>query len=570
MDSSTRAGLDHRATLAPMFMAVAALAAGLLPGAGAQGNEMCWYNSGRTYEECCVSEGRSLEAEEACWRGTWFSEELCCHALPPGYQQCFEDIEERVLSKVEFLERWEATAAAGKLEPNQEELLQAVGRHIEAYRHLVAQPLTLWSYACAFPASPLLWSKDCACCDPKDQACTHTEKEAVLHPAHAQCCYPLYARWVLEPPDERLEAAIQAHLGSATISRHDIVHRGSRLKYLLANQLTANGCVISLRGGRILPCDERHACPRFDCSYLRALVLTLTVIQGVKPLPDMDLLLNAGDVTLDAFDATLPTFTRVGTRWTNTVQLPPEWQLHPGQCSKHLKIAATSAESIPWARRRPVLVWRGSNSNCFMPACSVASASDANMTGPAAEACGRMDPGRARDCTWNASTWLRMPRGRLVWLSRFTELVDARFVLSRHLAMAPELEEFLRAEGLISDEPMGVEEQAHYKYAIAVEGDSAPDRAYWQLFTGSVLLLPDGPWQVYAVHGLLEPFVHYVPVRYDLGDLLEKVTWLREHDEKARSIAQRAATFARRYLSCDGVVRYVDRLLRAYAQRLSE
>ena len=30
----------------------------------------------------------------------------------------------------------------------------------------------------------------------------------------------------------------------------------------------------------------------------------------------------------------------------------------------------------------------------------------------------------------------------------------------------------------------------------------------------------------------LRPWEHYIPIRADLGDLLEKIQWAREHDEE--------------------------------------
>ena len=32
----------------------------------------------------------------------------------------------------------------------------------------------------------------------------------------------------------------------------------------------------------------------------------------------------------------------------------------------------------------------------------------------------------------------------------------------------------------------------------------------------------------------LEPWVHYVPLKRDISDVVEKVTWARENDEKVR------------------------------------
>lgn len=36
----------------------------------------------------------------------------------------------------------------------------------------------------------------------------------------------------------------------------------------------------------------------------------------------------------------------------------------------------------------------------------------------------------------------------------------------------------------------------------------------------------------------LEPWVHYVPIKSDFSDLLEKVEWLRNNDDKAKEIAK--------------------------------
>jgi hypothetical protein len=42
----------------------------------------------------------------------------------------------------------------------------------------------------------------------------------------------------------------------------------------------------------------------------------------------------------------------------------------------------------------------------------------------------------------------------------------------------------------------------------------------------------------------LKPFVHYIPIREDLGDLIEKIKWARENDEKVKQIAIRGQQFA--------------------------
>jgi len=48
---------------------------------------------------------------------------------------------------------------------------------------------------------------------------------------------------------------------------------------------------------------------------------------------------------------------------------------------------------------------------------------------------------------------------------------------------------------------------------------------------------------------LIEPFVHYVPVQYDLSDLVEKIEWVRNNDDAARTVATNALAFSRTYFS---------------------
>lgn len=68
--------------------------------------------------------------------------------------------------------------------------------------------------------------------------------------------------------------------------------------------------------------------------------------------------------------------------------------------------------------------------------------------------------------------------------------------------------------------------------------------------------------------GLLKPFQHYVPVRYDLKDLVENLDWLQRNDEAAASIAATARQAAEKYLSYDAVLYYLDRAVRRYAHHL--
>ncbi len=54
---------------------------------------------------------------------------------------------------------------------------------------------------------------------------------------------------------------------------------------------------------------------------------------------------------------------------------------------------------------------------------------------------------------------------------------------------------------------------------------------------------------------LLKPYIHYVPVKSDLSDLIEKIQWCRDNDEKCKEISQEALKFYQTYLSRESIFR---------------
>ena len=373
----------------------------------------------------------------------------------------------------------------------------------------------MWSYACSVPDSPLLWSDFCDCCDPVEPYCEgegfrSQELQEHVWRLYARCCFPVYARKSWGPADADLQRTIEVALQPMRPRTSIIQKDGPDLSWGMGGTQLARGCLISIhQNATVTACPETHACQDFDCSYLRAVLLALQVIQATRPLPVLDFLLNAGDETVENTLPEAPVFTRTGTRWTSTLALPFEWQLHPAQCVRKLREGMLALERSRWEERSSALIWRGTHSNLWAPDCKAAPASrdEAMMA-----RCVTLPAGELRESVWNLSTWLQLPRGRLIWLSRFVPFIDAKFVESRTLPpMSPDLERFLRDEGLFAPW-LSAAEVEQYKYQIAMEGNSATDRLTWQLFMGSVVLIPDQPWQVMAPLNMLQPWIHFVPV----------------------------------------------------------
>ncbi|KAJ3379688.1 capsule-associated protein CAP1 [Entophlyctis sp. JEL0112] len=77
-----------------------------------------------------------------------------------------------------------------------------------------------------------------------------------------------------------------------------------------------------------------------------------------------------------------------------------------------------------------------------------------------------------------------------------------------------------------------------FKYLLVIDGNTWPSRTPRYLTSNSVILLSTAftDWYMW----MLEPFVHYVPVKLDLSDLDDKLRWLRDNDDAARQISENA------------------------------
>lgn len=104
-----------------------------------------------------------------------------------------------------------------------------------------------------------------------------------------------------------------------------------------------------------------------------------------------------------------------------------------------------------------------------------------------------------------------------------------------------------------------------YKYQINIDGTVAAYRLPYLLAGDSVVLKQDSGYYEHF-YSQLKPWEHYVPIRADMGDLLDKITWARQHDEEARKIAMAGQQFARNHLMGDSIFCYYYKLFQEYAK----
>ena len=82
-----------------------------------------------------------------------------------------------------------------------------------------------------------------------------------------------------------------------------------------------------------------------------------------------------------------------------------------------------------------------------------------------------------------------------------------------------------------------------YKYQISLEGNDVATNLKWLFASRSVVLMPKPTCETWFCEGLLEPWVHYVPLENHLGDLIEKLIWCENNTKLCEKIIENQRTF---------------------------
>ncbi|KAJ7065465.1 glycosyl transferase family 90-domain-containing protein [Mycena amicta] len=147
------------------------------------------------------------------------------------------------------------------------------------------------------------------------------------------------------------------------------------------------------------------------------------------------------------------------------------------------------------------------------------------------------------------------PRFRLIDLARQPEvkqkgLLDVRITEWHEWHCTDNCDaDAIKSEYNITGDKEPREDAYKYKYLLDVDGNSFSGRYLGLLRSGSLVFKSTAfaefftPWLV--------PYEHFVPVRPDLADLVEKVEWARNHDSEARRIQETGRIFAEKVLTDD-------------------
>ena len=102
-------------------------------------------------------------------------------------------------------------------------------------------------------------------------------------------------------------------------------------------------------------------------------------------------------------------------------------------------------------------------------------------------------------------------------------------------------------------------EQSKHKYIIHVDGNVNAYRLLTTMMTGSLVIRVESPYISWVDH-LIKPGQHYVLVKPDLSDLVEKIKWCDAHPKSARKMARAGYEFAKRALTYEYMEKAIEKI----------
>ncbi|MGL6260677.1 glycosyl transferase family 90 [Vibrio sp. WXL210] len=87
---------------------------------------------------------------------------------------------------------------------------------------------------------------------------------------------------------------------------------------------------------------------------------------------------------------------------------------------------------------------------------------------------------------------------------------------------------------------LSIEEQLKYKFILAIEGNDVATNLKWAMSSNSLVIMSKPKFETWFMEGRLKAGVHYVEVKDDYSDLIEKVDYYTTHTEAAEQIIHNA------------------------------
>lgn len=155
---------------------------------------------------------------------------------------------------------------------------------------------------------------------------------------------------------------------------------------------------------------------------------------------------------------------------------------------------------------------------------------------------------------------------KMLWIGN----VQTNVIREKIIAYTNEFPEIIEAYNTFVDQYMdGIKKNPYislpdhtkYKYLIDIEGNGYSGRLKLLLYTKRLVFIQDRQWKSYY-HFELKPYVHFIPVKNDLSDLLAQIKFVEEKGESYyQNIVDNAYHFASTALTYEHAIKRVQNLI---------
>lgn len=94
---------------------------------------------------------------------------------------------------------------------------------------------------------------------------------------------------------------------------------------------------------------------------------------------------------------------------------------------------------------------------------------------------------------------------------------------------------------------MTIPEHLDYRYVISIEGNDVATNVKWVMSGHSLLIMPRPRYETWFMEGLLQAGVHYVEVKDDFSDLVDKIEYYNSHPQEAEVIIRNANEYVSQF-----------------------
>ena len=94
---------------------------------------------------------------------------------------------------------------------------------------------------------------------------------------------------------------------------------------------------------------------------------------------------------------------------------------------------------------------------------------------------------------------------------------------------------------------LSIKEQLGYKFLLALEGNDVASSLKWMMSSNSLVFMLKPVYETWFMEGLLEANVHYVELKADYSDLIEKMDYYLANTDKALQIISNAHSWVAKF-----------------------